>query len=413
MKMESIRIRFGDFFSAKMPRYKRISELRRDEAIYLPAGLIPDEIYNYVNNLHCVSIPQDLLDSVLVVELQKYDTMIDVNGKPYDWSDEYGDFSPKDPDDYPGFWFEKKVNAVNNVFFEDLIDLEASIIYNLIEISPQNNKISLDYLRYYFWNTKFCVNESDCSNCEYFTGQTCKKMPFAVETLEKFRDASHDYILENYGEERYYIFPEVLDQLEIEIDSFSLHENLVALHRQYQEEQSRAFGRKELQERFGSPLYEELKMLESQVYSVLTPEEKQNAMGRYTGFVRSLEEALTIFNDIKRVAANGISQASLMAFKTSCEIILNAKLRIIGDLYWDENGTFYDNIRFIKNYKSTVFKRRLTNDEISEFFNNLNYIRVTKNKGSHTSDFIPIEKAEEIVEIACNKVIKGIIEYIK
>ncbi len=413
--MNTTTIRFGDYFTINMPRYKRLTDLKRDEAVYLPTGLLAAEIYEYINNKYCMSIPRELINDILVVEMQKYDTIIDVNGNLFDWSDKQYIFEPTVAEGYSEDWFTKKISAVNNVFFNDVIDIEASVIYNLIEIIPKTKDVSVDYLRYYFWRMPFCVNNSQCDECEYNSGSKCAIEPPGTEALDLIRDAACKYIFENYGaDSRFYVFSDVLENIEVQIDGSSSRNDLTEKHKQYIDERSRALGMLKLQELFGSPLYENLKDVEARVYSVLTPAEKKYNRDEYTGFVRVLEEALTIYNSIKENGkAPGISQASIMAFKTPCEIILKAKLRLITPDNWSPSNTFNKNINFIRTNNGAVFSRILTSNELSEFFNSLDYIRRMKNDGSHTTEYISIEEADTIINCACNKVIRGIVEYLR
>jgi uncharacterized protein YqkB len=413
--MNATTIRFGDYFTISMPKYKRLSELKRNEAVYLPAGLLANEIYEYINNRFCMCIPKELVNDILVVEMQRYDTMIDVSGNLFDWSDKQHIFDPMVVSAYSEEWFTKKISAVNNVFFDDVIDIEASVIYNLIEIRSKTKDISADYLRYYFWRIPFCINNAQCDVCEYNLGSKCAIEPPGTEALRRIRDAAYNYILENYGaDSRFYIYCDVLENLEVQIDNTSSRDDLAEKHKKYIDEQSRALGILKLQELFGSPLYDNLKGIEAHVYSVLTPSEKKNSRAKYVGFVRVLEEALTIYNSIRESGkASGISQASIMAFKTPCEIILNAKLRLINPDNWSPSNTFDKNIKYVRSNKSAVLARYLTTNELSEFFDSLDYIRRMKNDGSHTTEYISFDEADKIIDCACNRVIRGIVEYLR
>jgi len=420
-------INFSHHFSITQPRYKRLSELKRSEAVYLPTGLLPDDLYKYINNVNCSFIPKDVLDSIQVVEFQKYDTMIDINGNEFDWSDAYDAYSPEgvkvnDVAIGSDFLFEKRVSAVNNMFLNDVIDIESSIIYNLLEIRPTSALISVDYLRYYFWDSTYCVFETnhqglECENCEFNTGTTCLKMPSGVDTLNRARSITHDMIFQASGEERFSLLPEAFCDLQIEIDDPTQHSDLILKHKQYLDEQGRSFGTKQLQIIFGSPIYDELRELEARVYSILSPNEKEEKKDSYTGFIRHLEDALTIFNDIKNKSGEtgtvNISQATIMAFKSSCEIILKVKLRILELPKWNAEFGFMQNIDFISKNKKSVFRRWLSSEEMRDFYDSLHFVRKMKNQGSHTTEFISINEAERIIDIACNRVIKGLIEYIK
>ena len=84
MNEKQMQIKFSDYFIATLPRYKKMSELNRKKSYYL--SNIHDKLDNYINNINYLSIPKHILDEVLVVDLQKYDSMIDINGDEYDWS---------------------------------------------------------------------------------------------------------------------------------------------------------------------------------------------------------------------------------------------------------------------------------------------------------------------------------------
>jgi len=413
-----MKIKFGDYFTSSMPRYKRLSELKRNEAVYIPSNyLLPNTIYSYINNPNCSQIPKEIIDDVLVVHMQKYDTMIDVNGNLFDWSEKGFIYDPKDVDDCQIDWFEKKISAVNNMLFEDKLDVESSIIYNLIEIRPLESQISLDYLRYYFWDMPKS-DEEDNNSYLQITDSGIYEKPYRLNVLFNASEYACRIIEKETGCLRYIITPEILQNIEIEIDDLSEHVPIVQSHRTFLFEQSRAYGKRALQERFGSPLYESLESLEKEVYQVLTPAEKgdKDILSSYTGFVRSLGDALNLFTDLKeneQRTYQGISQASLMAIKTSCEIILKAKLRILNLSNWEPKNSFSKNISFIFENKRAVLSRWLSSNELDDFRNSLHEIRIWKNRGSHTSEFISIEEADYLIDIACNKVIRKIIEHIK
>lgn len=152
---ETIKINFTDYFSVSFPRFKRFTDLDRKHAIYLAPPLMRNKVDNYINNLHIYKIPEHVIDSLYVVEFQKYDTMIDVNGNVVNFSDGLDEYSPieKTVENGEFSWFNKKITSVNHVVFDDLLDIESSLIYNLLEIKPITDKISLEYLRYYFYHT--------------------------------------------------------------------------------------------------------------------------------------------------------------------------------------------------------------------------------------------------------------------
>lgn len=93
---ETINVKFLDYFSVSFPRYKKFSELDREHAIYLAPPLMRDKVDNYLNNLNIFKLPQSVIESLYVVEFQKYDTMIDVKGNVMNFSDGIDEFSPID-----------------------------------------------------------------------------------------------------------------------------------------------------------------------------------------------------------------------------------------------------------------------------------------------------------------------------
>jgi hypothetical protein len=239
----NMKVRFQDLFSVSLPRHKRLSELERDKAVYLPSGMLMDELYNCINNKNSIEIPRDILDSILVVEFQRYDKMIDINGEEYDLSaanDPFSSRSLKIDDTIVEdlFYFEKKLSAVNNIFLNDIINIEASVIYNLLEIRPKTKDVSLDYLRYYFWQIPWCTptgshGDSKCDECEHNTRTSCDIQPFGNQLIYLLRDRSHDIIFEQEGGERFCLIPEAFHELTMEIDDQAKRDELVEGHRRY------------------------------------------------------------------------------------------------------------------------------------------------------------------------------------
>ena len=388
---DKIEIKFGDYFTATLPRYKQFKDLKRNEAYYL--SNVHDKLDNYINNPLYTSIPDEVLRSILVVELQKYDTMIDINGEEYDWSNGYP-FTPleREVENQYYYWFEKKWVDVNHVVFDDIMDIESSVVYNLIEIRPKSG-ITLDYLRYWLWYNPDLVTDGKSFLYEVY-GEFC-------DNLERIN-----------GDSRYLYTCGLLLKQTAVVDNLSEHSSIIRAHNNYLDEAARAESKMALQALFGSPLYNNLKKLENRVVKQLTPDEAKNDQSSYAGFVRMLEESQRIFNATKERGIKTISTASIFSFYSACEIILRAKIKCILNTQVFAGDSFSSCIKLLKDNAPILFRRRLPTDEWREFFDDLNRVRLGKNDGSHTTETINIAEAENTIAFVCNKVIKNIDRYL-
>jgi len=390
---KKIEINFSEYFTATLPRYKNFSELKRNEAFYLSNAHFA--VGNYINNPKYNHIPEDAIRSISVVDLQQYDSMIDIDGNEYDWSDGVDPYTPEERtvDNKFGDWFEKRLVDVNHVIFDDVLDIHASIIYNLIEIRAKAN-ISIDYLRQYLW---------------FDREQTSDGTVFLVRTREEFCNQ----LEKSTGNWRYVFSCPALEKQTLLIDDFSEHDLIIQRHNEYLDEVARAQGKAAIQTLFGSPLYENLIKLEARVLKSLTSDELKSERNSFTGFVRMLEEAQLIFMNTKESGIQTISKASVFQFKSACEIILRAKLKCFLRNEVTSNATFSNSIKLLKDNANIMFKTKLPSTEFHNFFNDLHTIRLEKNEASHTTEHMNISEAEKLIHFICNTVIKNIDTYIK
>ena len=379
-------IPFEGYLSATLPRYKSFSELKRNEAYYL--SNIHDKVDNYINDPGYSYIPYDVLSEILMVDLQKYDTFIDINGNVLDLSG--GEYYTLCDFDYEPYFdhdndspFAKKVMAVNNVLLNNKIDFEATILYNLIEIRPINSSISPEYLKYYF----------------YYRGKDTDGWNYLDWAYEAFCRT----LEEQTGDSRYIYTPDILKSGVLVIDDLSLHSEIISSFQDSLYEQ-RNPGRLALQEAFKSPLYEQLKSLEKAVKikilnSDMDPESKSNNLSTLTGLLTLLDEGMRVYVQCKQGRQEHIHVTSLLNFFLSCEMIIRAKLFLHCNRIIDSSKGFsyllseYRNsIEWIPNY--------------SEFTKGLYDIKETRNKAAHTGERITIHEAEMIVNKVCNTICK-------
>lgn len=386
------KINFTDYFSVSFPRYKKYTDLDRKHAIYLAPPLMRDKVDNYINNLYINELPEHVIDSLYIVELQKYDTMIDVNGNVIDFSDGLDEYSPigKTVENKEFSWFNKKITSVNHVVFDDLLDIESSLVYNLLEIRPITDKISLNYLRYYFYYTP-------------------PESIFDIKNGEKLLR----YIKCRFSEKidsAFFYSCDLFENVKITIDNFEYHGNLTSEHLSFLNEQSREGGKIAIQAEFGSALYNNLRNLEKRIQNYLTADNLWGNTSDYTGFVLALEEGILTFNNAFEKGKTDISTSSLFGFPLSCEIILRAKLKLNDkNLFVDEKFMFGSLIKYLYKYDKFIFKSGYKDDS---FIDLIKKIADKRNLYAHKGNRISINKAKSDIDSFC-KAIRMMDELIK
>lgn len=313
MNEKQMQIKFSDYFIATLPRYKKMSELNRKKSYYL--SNIHDKLDNYINNINYLSIPKHILDEVLVVDLQKYDSMIDINGDEYDWSGkEYYEPVRTSNEIECLDWYTKKLTAVNHIIFDDILDVESSIIYNLIEITPLS-EISVEYLKYYFW---------------YWPRNEFDKVSEGQKLLNRiYEESGRNIALTNGGYEKFIYTCELLNSSFMVIDKFEYHNDLIMQHSEYLREQTPNKAKMSLQALFGSPLYQNLSRLEKQITNKLIIEKDLKNNNSYTGFLSLLEEGLSNFDNVKNNGEKNITIGTIFNFPLALEIYIRAKIKLI------------------------------------------------------------------------------------
>lgn len=389
---ETIKINFTDYFSVSFPRFKRFTDLDRKHAIYLAPPLMRNKVDNYINNLHIYKIPEHVIDSLYVVEFQKYDTMIDVNGNVIDFSDGLDEYSPieKVVENKEFSWFNKKINYVNHVIFDDLLDIESSLIYNLLEIRPVTDKISLEYLRYYFYHTPV-------------------ESIFDYKNGEKLLQYITNCFTENVDSTFYYSC-DLFENITITIDNFTRQEKLISEHLSFLKEQSRDVGKIAIQAEFGSDLYNNLRELEKRIQNYLTANNLWDETLDFTGFVSTLEDSMLIFNNAHEKGKADISTASIFGFPLACEIILRVKLKLNNsNLLIDKKTMFGKLIDYLYQYDKFIFKSGNKNDS---FIKLIKRVADKRNSYAHKGNRISIKRAKSDIDLFC-KAIRKIDELIK
>ncbi|WP_019227232.1 hypothetical protein [Sedimentibacter sp. B4] len=387
MKENLIEIKFSDYFKATLPRYKSINDLNRKKSYYL--SNVHDKLDNYINNINFSNIPKNILDDILVVDLQKYDTMIDIDGSEYDWSgDKYYEPVRTTYEIECLDWYTKKLTAVNHIIFDDILDIESSIIYNLIEITPIS-EISVEYLRYYFWHKPWTIQDIDKTEGKIFLDKIYNKF-------------SKNIAITNGGYEKFIYTCELLNESYMVIDKFEKHRDIISLHYQYLSEQKPNKSKVLLQSQFGSPLYQNLEKLEKQMpHRLITQNENPRNFNSYTGFLTLLEEGQSNFANVKSLGGNDITIGTIFNYPLACEIFIRAKMKLI-NRYIKHDDTLYYLINEIKSGIIQYLKKDVTENEKNIFLIEMDNIREIRNYGGHTSKKIPIDKAQKIIDLVCS-----------
>lgn len=153
---ETIKVAFEDYFIADMPHHIELSELDTDNYYYLSPSILMHTMIDNILNDNCDNIPEYILEHISFNHLGNHYTIIDTD-KNIISSDVY--WTAQRKTDFvrisQSCWAEKPIiiNALNNICNAN-IDIQATLIYNLIRIKPIR-KISLLYLKKYFHTTEY------------------------------------------------------------------------------------------------------------------------------------------------------------------------------------------------------------------------------------------------------------------
>lgn len=146
----SEKIRFSDYFEVDTPHHTKLSELDTSKHYYLsPSNPVHCLIDNLLN-ADQPSLPEDVLRRVNFNNI----------GNIFDLINEKGELIP-DSKVWSGGgtyirrsdYYEdppKELYALNNIARAD-IDIPATLLYNLIRITPKGKRITLDYLKMFFF----------------------------------------------------------------------------------------------------------------------------------------------------------------------------------------------------------------------------------------------------------------------
>lgn len=149
----SVKIRFSDYFEADIPHHIELSELRPKEYYYLsPSIAIHCMIDNIVNSDNPL-LTDDILRQINFNNMGNIYDLIDNNGKVIDnamrWTIIRGKESiligKGDIEEVPPI----ELYALNNIA-DAGIDIEGTLLYNLIRIKPKSNQINLNYIKMFF-----------------------------------------------------------------------------------------------------------------------------------------------------------------------------------------------------------------------------------------------------------------------
>ncbi len=397
-----IRIRFGDYFEVRQPRYTSLSQLDRQHCYYLADAW--DKLCRYINNPAMDHIPFEVLESLRVWDIGRYHTLINVYGEVVDLSIHSKWYSGRwqgvVPNDDLGLLVEKwscRLSAMNNVMLNDQLDIEATVIYNLYEIKPLTDLISVDFLRYYFW----CDGSLDKQRREFEEKGEAPSLGalFLLWTEQRISDELEE---ETGGLVRSMLDVDVLKDEEADLESFEQHEEIINTFNKMLEEDARKYGKLYLKAAFGTPDYEQLRRFEMQVHHKIQVEndsatDAQNRINEsmYTGFVAELEHFEAGFQNIK---TSGIRKVYNLPLKV-VEVILRAKLwyRLGSKVIWDRT-MMGDMIDILWDHWEKLCRSRCSFQQKKELINAISSIAGKRNTWAHGSKEYSIDEAEEIMQ---------------
>ena len=148
----SVKIRFSDYFEADTPHHTKLSELNPREYYYLsPSNEVHCLIDNTINSDKPL-LSENILREVNLNNLGNIYDLIDVNGCVIDGSKKFKDGIMGSEKGKMHFEEYPPVELyILNYYGDANIDIEGTLLYNLIRIKPKGNQINLEYLKMFFY----------------------------------------------------------------------------------------------------------------------------------------------------------------------------------------------------------------------------------------------------------------------
>lgn len=150
----SVKIRFSDYFEVDTPQHKKFSQLETDKYYYLSPSLAVHSMIDNIINADQSCIPDDVLRHINLNNLGNVYTLIDNDGNVLKETRQW--LAIRDNalrtvgkesccENKP-----IELHALNNIY-DAGIDIEGTLLYNLIRIKPKGDQIDLEYLKMYFY----------------------------------------------------------------------------------------------------------------------------------------------------------------------------------------------------------------------------------------------------------------------
>ena len=229
----TIKVAFSDYFIADMPHHTELSELDTDNYYYLSPSILMHTMVDNIINDNCDNIPQHILEHISFNQFGNHYTIIDTDktiiSSNKSWTVQRNDNFVRISQ---SCWAEEpiQINALNNICSAN-IDIQATIIYNLIRIKPIR-KISLLYLKKYFHTTEYikAIENANARNIKGFDshiiGQDKTERGIGYISLCEFAEKYCDNLKrqdEDYGA----FSVEELNNSYIYIDDLKKHKEII------------------------------------------------------------------------------------------------------------------------------------------------------------------------------------------
>lgn len=310
------KILFSDHFEVDLPRHTSLDELDNSSYYYLsPSILVHRQFDNDLNNLEIIKLSELELRKIIWTQLSEEYILVDkdlnilIEEKQRIYYDE-----------------EQEVHSLNKIKLGGKLDLEKTLLYNLIRIKPIGD-ISLDYLKIYFYTADDTRLQNEITIQEitgryiinnYEEGKMLKDKSLNKKTLDFL---SEKVLHGNYGIETWHIVTsEVLLDSFILVDPIEEQDELVKKYKEQLKQPQLIKAREEVAAWFGkAAVLDKVKELEIKAKEMHHDRVYQSLYG----FEKTISAAM---RDLQYNLDNNDTEVSIHQFYKAFEIYLRLKI---------------------------------------------------------------------------------------
>lgn len=398
------KIYFNDYFEVDLPKHKILSELDRDQYYYLsPSILVHRQLDNVINNFEASKMPELEIRKIIGAQISEGYIILDSDLNIL-------------PDMNKELYYnaDKEVHGVNQMQLNNVIDIEKTLLYNLIRIKPIGD-ITLDYLKMYFYNGVDTIRQNELT-IQDLIGNF--KLDFYIEdktiNTKTLNYLSEKVFFGNYGIDTWHIVTiDVLKDSYILVDPIEKQSELIHKHKEELKQKQIIEEKEELAAWFGKALiFDKIKELEFKAKKM----HEEKVYDALKGFETTI---LAAKRDLNNNIKNKDQEVSIYQFYKAFEIYLRLKIFTNSKFYkeklklllYQQDINHFTLSELNKILKDNSYHKYLIN--LPDSFNNrmkvkecLNILK-DRNLDAHTATkYVPADIASKTARDICNAIVK-------